>query len=75
MQDKVLGVRASPCELRMDTIQPIEASETQSSQDHILIIIFAFLQIISKFYIFRLYFKVVLGQDFSAFDHYWWIEQ
>ena len=36
MQDKVLGVRASPCELRMDTIQPIEASETQSSQDHIL---------------------------------------
>ena len=33
---KVLGVRASPCELRMDTIQPIKASKTQSSQDHIL---------------------------------------
>ena len=30
------GVRASPCELRMDTIQPIKASKTQSSQDHIL---------------------------------------
>ena len=36
MQDKVLGVRASPCELRMDTFQPIKAPETQSSQDHIL---------------------------------------